>query len=151
MDKKSYDFSHVWDIKKGNKWAKKRIDEDNRVRVSIEVGCRGDKEVKGGRIPGDGKRLTCGRWAHNRACTCHIIKLYTWNVYSVIHQCSPNKFNLKKKVICMLGSYFIIVNVLIWAIIILLKWAIIELYKMNKIHKWLFIWAENSNLGCGFK
>ena len=53
----------------------------------VEVGK--SKEARNG----DGRRLDFESWTHNTLYKWHIIELYTWNLYSCINQCHPNKFN----------------------------------------------------------
>ena len=70
-------------------------DKDNsevtaRGRVCEGVGGIGQWAVKWG-----GKRLCLGRWACNSVCRWCYVELYTWNLYDLVNQCHPNKFNLK--------------------------------------------------------
>ena len=60
---------------------------------------KGVGEVEEGKegIHGDGKRLDLGWWTHNTIYRWCITELYTWNLYSFINQCHPNKINLKRE------------------------------------------------------
>lgn len=45
-------------------------------------------------LSGDKKRLDFGWWRYNAIYRWHIIHLYTWNLYKVVNECHPNKFNV---------------------------------------------------------
>ena len=51
---------------------------------------------KGGQMHGDRRRSDCGWWAHSVAYRSCVIEMYTGNLYSLIDQYHPNKFNEKK-------------------------------------------------------
>ena len=72
------------------------IDTDQSIVVTRgKAGWGGSNVVKdkGGPIYVDGRRFDFRWWTHNAIYRWCTIELYTWNLYNVIDQCHPNKFD----------------------------------------------------------
>ena len=97
----------MWDIKlKATSKQTRKTNKHSQTHNSTVVsrGKGSGSKGEGGQTRGDRRWFDFGWWAHSAIYRSCIIELYTWNLYNLINQCFPNKFNrtkryLKKKIV----------------------------------------------------